>query len=356
MSNKLKYIIQIDGLRCFAVLGVLMSHYIISDLNNEIIKRIPFGTGVNLFFVISGYLITSILLSSKKDIELKISTIGKELKKFFLKRVLRIFPLYYLVILLLILFKYDEVKDYLIYLANYTTNIYMTFHNTYIDKQTHLWSLAVEEQFYLIWPFIIFLVNKKHFLKVIVSFIALSLFSKYYFINSEQFQIGSNAFLTSCFDSLGFGALLAYLQLYHSSFFERIMDKRILFILILAYIIIFVFPGFTNSFIDGMFNNFLTSLIYFFVVGIAAQNKFKGVLKYTLENKIAIYIGKISYGIYIIHNFASEIFYNFLARKLPPTDHQSVRIMYWVIITIVLSSISWYIVEKPFLRLKRFFN
>lgn len=356
MSNKLKYILQIDGLRCFAVIGVLISHYIIPDVGSEVLKRIPFGTGVNLFFVISGYLITSILLLSKKDIELKASSIAKELEKFFLKRVLRIFPLYYLVILLLILFKYDEIKDYFIYLATYTTNIYMTFHNTYINKQTHLWSLAVEEQFYLIWPFIIFLVKKKHFLNVIILFIVLSLFSKYYFINSEQFLIGSNAFLTSCFDSLGFGALLAYLQLYHNLFFERIMDKRILLILILAYIIIFIFPGFTNGFIDGMFNNFLTSLIYFFIVGIAAQNKFKGVLKYTLENKIAIYIGKISYGIYIIHNFTIELFYGFFARKLPPTDHQSVRIIYWFIITIVLASISWYIVEKPFLRLKRFFN
>ena len=63
-ENKLKHIIQIDGLRCFAVLGVIFAHYIVSHLDNETIKKIPFGSGVNLFFVISGYLITTILLVS----------------------------------------------------------------------------------------------------------------------------------------------------------------------------------------------------------------------------------------------------------------------------------------------------
>ena len=180
MSDKLKYIVQIDGLRCIAVMGVIIAHYEI--FSNSTIKKIPFGSGVNLFFVISGYLITYILLIKKEEIELTKSTLLKELKYFFAKRILRIFPLYYFVILLLLIIKYSDIKDYLIYLLTYTTNIYMTFHNTYIGNRTHLWSLAVEEQFYLIWPFIIFFINKKYLLRIIFMFIILSIVSKFYFL------------------------------------------------------------------------------------------------------------------------------------------------------------------------------
>ena len=162
-ENKLKHIIQIDGLRCFAVLGVLISHFIIYYLSNESLKTLPFGSGVNLFYVISGYLITTILLNKKQEIEDKTTTLKMEIKNFFAKRVLRIFPLYYIVILFILVFNYDEVQSYFLYLVTYTTNIYMTFSNTYIGNNTHLWSLAVEEQFYLICPFVIFLINKKYF-------------------------------------------------------------------------------------------------------------------------------------------------------------------------------------------------
>lgn len=355
MSNKLKYIIQIDGLRCFAVLSVIISHYLITDSSSEFIKKIPFGSGVNLFFVISGYLITAILLNKKQDIENQTTTLLKEIKNFFVKRTLRIFPIYYIVILFLFIFNYNEIKDYSIYLITYTTNIYMTFHNTYIGNKTHLWSLAVEEQFYLIWPFIIFFTKRKYFLPIILSLIVLSLCSKYYFLNYTPYQLGANAFLTSCFDSLGMGALLAYLQLYHTIIFEKLINKKILLMLIIGYVLLFIFPGILSS-LKPLLENFATSLIYFYMVGIAAQNKFSGITKYALENKIAVYLGKISYGIYIIHNFMGDLFYNFFAQKLPPTDHHSIRVIYWICLTIIFASISWFLIEKPILKLKRFFN
>lgn len=355
-ENKLKHIIQIDGLRCFAVLGVVFAHYIVSHLDNDTIRKIPFGSGVNLFFVISGYLITTILLNKKNDIENKTTTISKEIKNFFAKRTLRIFPLYYLIILFLFIFSYNEVQEYFIYLLTYTTNMYMTFHNTYIGSRTHLWSLAVEEQFYLIWPFIVFFINRKYFLSIISVLIILSLFSKFYFLNYTSYQLGSNAFLISCFDSLGMGALLAYLQLYNLTLFERILNKKVLLGLIISYIILFIFPKALSPSTISLFENFANSLIYFFIVGIAAQNKFNGITKFLLENKTSLYLGKISYGIYIIHNFMPDLFYSFFARKLPPTDHYSIKVFYWIFLTILVASISWFLIERPILKLKKHFN
>jgi peptidoglycan/LPS O-acetylase OafA/YrhL len=353
---KLKHIVQIDGLRCFAVFGVVIAHYILGHVENKFINKIPFGTGVNLFFVISGYLITAILFNKKNDIENGLSNYKNEIKNFFAKRVLRIFPLYYITISLLFIFNFNEVKDYYMYLVTYTTNIYMTFHNTYIGSRTHLWSLAVEEQFYIIWPFIVLFIKRKYFLFIIFWLLVLSLFSKYYFLNYTYWQLGSNAFLTSCFDSLSLGALLAYLQLYNHAIFEKILDKRILLFLIVSYAFLFITPGILSLSLKSLFNNFYTSVIYFYMVGIAAQNKFSGFVSYCLENKISLYFGKISYGIYIIHNFMPEMFYKFFARKLPPTDDYSVKVIYWICLTLMLSSISWFLIEKPILKMKRYFS
>lgn len=353
---KNNYIIQIDGLRCFAVIGVLIFHYGLLNYGGAIVSKIPLGSGVNLFFVISGYLITAILLQKKEDIANQLTTFGKEIKNFFAKRSLRIFPLYFIVLACIFIFYREETHQYFLYLLTYTTNIYMTLCNCYIDNRTHLWSLAVEEQFYLIWPFIIFGLPKKAILPFIIFIIFLAVISKYYFLNFTSYQLGANAFLTSCLDSLGLGALLAYLQLYHNAFFSKLLNKYVLLFLIVAYTIYFIFPDYSTYQIKMLIDNTATSLIYFFVVGIAAQNKFSGITKMALENKVSIYIGKISYGMYIIHNFMGDAFRNFFARKLPPTNSHEVRIMYWFLLTILLASISWYVIEKPLLKLKKRFN
>ncbi|MES2513200.1 MAG: acyltransferase [Bacteroidota bacterium] len=357
MANpKLKHIIQIDGLRFFAVFGVIISHYVLDHVNNDIIRKIPFGTGVNLFFVISGYLITTILFNKKQAVENGLSTYTIEIKNFFAKRILRIFPLYYIVILSLFIFNYHEIESYYMYLVTFTTNIYMTFHNTYIGSKTHLWSLAVEEQFYIIWPFIIFFMKRKHFLNIFLILLFISLGSKFYFLNYTEWQIGANAFLSSCFDALSLGALLAYLQLYHIVVLEKILSKIALVFLILLYVALFIFPDLLPQTWKSFLGNFFTSIIYFYIVGLASQNKFRGIVKYSLENKVVLYLGKISYGIYIIHNFMPEMFYSFFAKKLPPTDEYGIKVIYWISLTILLASISWYVIERPALKLKKYFN
>lgn len=357
MSQNLnKQILQIDGLRCFAVLGVLIAHFIVGNYGGEVLNKIPFGTGVNLFFVISGYLITVIVLQKKEAIHNQSTTFFKEIKNFYIRRTLRIFPLYYIILLFVLFFSFNQVKDYYGYLLTYTTNIYMTIHNGYIGSKTHLWSLAVEEQFYLIWPFVMLLLPKKRILQAIIFIILISLISKYYFLFLSPYTIGSNAFLTSSFDSLGLGALLAYLQLNHLVFFEKLITKKALTFSIILYIILFIFPDILSVNLKSFLNNTSTSLIYFFLVGIASQSKFKNGVKELLENKVSLYLGKISYGIYLIHNFMPEVFEKFIAQKLPPTDHLSIRIVYWTFLTITLASISWYLIEKPILKLKKYFN
>ena len=89
---------QIQGLRCFAVIAVLIFHF--SHFENIYLKRLPLGQGVNLFFVISGFLITRILLVNKEKIEAGKTTLKQVLKAFYIRRSIRIFPIYYITILL----------------------------------------------------------------------------------------------------------------------------------------------------------------------------------------------------------------------------------------------------------------
>jgi peptidoglycan/LPS O-acetylase OafA/YrhL len=80
-----------------------------------------------------------------------------------------------------------------------------------------------------------------------------------------------------------------------------------------------------------------------------------GIFKFLLENKLSLYFGKISYGIYIIHNYMPNMFYSFFARKLPPTDEYSIKVFYWISLTILMASISWFLIERPILKLKKYF-
>ena len=155
-SNRFYYP-ALDGLRGVAILLVIIYH------NFNFINQSQFGwLGVDLFFVLSGFLITTILLNDAGSPHF--------LKNFFIRRILRIFPLYFLcLIIFLILFPFLGLykKELSFFIANqwwlwtYLQNwLYSLFLTDDAKMLTHLWSLAVEEQFYLIWPFIILLVKK----------------------------------------------------------------------------------------------------------------------------------------------------------------------------------------------------
>src|ERR1700756_295077 len=98
-KRSIDFLPQIDGLRFVAVFGVMVFHWVAWDFSNSfVLRNIPFGTGVNLFFVISGFLITYILLNKKDEIAEKKTTFFREMRNFYIKRTLRIFPVYYLLI------------------------------------------------------------------------------------------------------------------------------------------------------------------------------------------------------------------------------------------------------------------
>lgn len=357
MKRNLEFLPQIDGLRFIAVMGVIIFHWAAQNFTGSVIlANIPFGTGVNMFFVISGFLITYILLLKKSDIADGNSNFKTEIKNFYAKRTLRIFPIYYLLILLLCIFNYQEIKLYIIDLLTYTSNWYMVLENKFIGHQTHLWSLAVEEQFYLIWPFCILLIPKRRILFTIIAFIIIGLLSKVYFLYFTNHTMAVNGATFSCFDSLGFGALIAYNQVNKIVPINLKYAKIGLWLSIVLYIILYVKPILLTGQLNYLLFNTITSVVFFFVILIAANNGFSGFWKAILENKSVLYLGKISYGMYLYHNFIGILYFSGLNQYFPSFKSDFDLFALYFILLVIISTLSWYLIERPILSIKKRFQ
>jgi len=353
LENKgsLTYNKQLDGLRCFAVLGVLILHFIHFD--NIYIGRIPFGQGVNLFFVISGFLITRILLLNKEKIKAGNTTTVKVLKSFYIRRTLRIFPIYYLTIFFLFAVNFQNTRDVFPWLVSYTVNIYHSLDLPYIGSFNHLWSLAVEEQFYLFWPFLMLIIPSKHIGKFIISVIISSVVFKVYWFSQYAYTGAINSFTLSCADSLGFGALIAWWSIYKPEFSNRVGSMWYFIPLsTLSFIYVVIYPR-GNEDAAFVLNNFLYSLFAFFVVLRASQEKFSKPIAFILENPLVRHIGKISYGIYLYHFFMPAVYYyfnKFFPDRFP--NEYEFQVPFYFIGALIFAQLSWMLIEKPILNFK----
>jgi peptidoglycan/LPS O-acetylase OafA/YrhL len=357
----MKYIKQLDSIRAVAVVLVIISHWIPAKY---IINRIPNGAiGVDIFFVLSGFLISSILFENKKKSEQDNISKFVVLRIFYIRRSLRIFPIYYLTIIILFFFSEFvncNIKNNFFYYATYTCNFHYFFNNNWDGITSHLWSLAVEEQFYLIWPFIILFSNNKYHFNLIMIFIFIGILSQKLL---SDFNMG-NVLPFTCFDSFGFGALLAWQKKY-----AKEKEKRFQFWLVtLASIatLSLILEIVTNKSIlfpqRTIISIYAVILISYIVKNHQNENlKFKIIL----NNKILIFLGKISYGLYLFQNIIpstinSKIINVYFNPLLPDILFKT----YWsqlylienVIILISISWLSYIFIEKKFLKLKDSFE
>lgn len=340
----MEYLKQLDGLRFIAIFMVAIAHYVQWQVSNVIVVNVPFVYGVTLFFVLSGFLITRILLVHKD------SALANTLKIFYERRALRIFPLYYIIILIVFIIGYRDQRELIPWLLSYTINIYYVVN---LGDFSHLWSLAVEEQFYLVWPLFVLLIPKRLFLKVTFGLILMSLLYKVIvlvlFGNWKEADIG---FLSN-FYSLGIGGVLGFMSLYSRVFYEKIGSNWVVGLFAIwsvcsvGYRI--VFPE------DEFFKIVMMQLIwvlFFSSVIVRASLNTPGVFKVVLENPIVSYLGKISYGIYVIHLFVPTLFY-FVNPTSIFIQNKYMGFFGFFAITVFFATISWHIIEKPFLKLKK---
>lgn len=356
------YFSNLNGVRSIAALMVIVSHI---ELNKsyfgfsntfESVKHLG-ELGVSLFFVLSGFLITYLLLKEKKE-QGKIN-----IKFFYFRRVLRIWPLYYLVVLfsLFVLphfsifqmpyFHLDFDTDYQFYM---TLGMFVFFlPNVLISLKlipfaTQTWSIGTEEQFYFIWPI---LVNKDLNLKkwLLIIFFGYNLFlivlSNSFFNDIKYIEVIRNYIGMIQLNALSLGSITAFF-LFTKNKIATFFIKTKVFIIVFCLLLISVFYNIQFKFFNSSFYSFLFSVIILNLV--SNQNLIK-----SLENKILIYLGKISYGLYMYHQMMIVLSINIL-QKLGVVNNFSIYVLS-IITTILISGFSYQFIEKPFLNYKRFF-
>lgn len=366
MSNQRQYIVQLDGLRFIAVTLVMIDHWLGQT------NVLPLGYfGVNLFFVLSGFLITRILINSKqRDTELGRGH-GHSLKVFFIRRNLRIWPVYYLTILILALVRFQGVRLSFWWLITYTTNIWIVIHQNWLGAIDHLWSLAVEEQYYVFFPFLLLFTPERYFLKMLWSLIAISFLLRVALFMTDAPWMAQFVLMPTCLDAFGVGGLLSWLIIYRRDLFDRLFSSNTLLLgslvvyVVHLYFLITVEPA-RNVFTD-VTDRLVTSVFCAAIIGRAVLG-FGQPIKWLLENEVAKYLGQISYGLYLFHNIVFNYYHTqptYITMRvwrkassiLPFLQTTSVfQLLYFFTLTVALAALSWHLVEKPINSLKDKFS
>jgi len=345
------YLPGLNGLRAIAAITVMFSHMFEPSFANWgiIPIKLPLFTGgVTLFFVISGFLITYLLLQEYSKAE----TI--QVKKFYVRRILRIWPIYYAYILISIIVLYfaglsDEILNARLWFYVFFTANIPFLSSSGIWILVHYWSIGVEEQFYLFWPLVVKF-SKKKLLRTVMTIMILWLCFKYgsWIIFSNK-SLVYRFFAVTSFQSMMIGATGAILFFRKNKLFLRLLTKNYVQILTWCF---FLGNGFFIEYIPAIIRNEIVAAFSLILIIGQVENK----LKYlSLENKIFDFIGKISYGIYVIHPlviFLGSILWRRYVSGVNLTSEYFIIYIGVCCATVLLAWLSYNYFERPFLRIK----
>lgn len=306
--------------------------------------------GVVLFFVISGYLITTLLLKEQKTHN-KIS-----IRNFYIRRILRILPLYYLILILSFVLLGSGMTNQTLFLCfSIFPNIAFSLNIEWIASP-QIWSIGVEEQFYIIWPSLIKFVRSKLLSVLIIIIVGYTLLphvllflaNKFSFYDAHFADIVTRFFFTAKFNCMAIGGLLAYLSQKENIGIRFIRRPIISFFIILMPFLLWA-VGFQIPYI----NDELFALLFCLLIANLTHKK-----SVVFDNPVISYVGKISYGIYMYH-WLIIIFTIRAVMPLFKTSPISANIILYssvLLLTMTISSISYHTFEYYFLSKKRRFE
>jgi len=330
---------QLDGIRGVAILVVIIHN------SGRFPRLFANGwMGVDLFFVLSGFLITGILLDTKES--------EAYFKNFYARRCLRIWPLYYsLLLFMFVLVPLLRPSDaHIIFEKSSPWWAYPLFlQNFLIPISTNAagplaitWSLAIEEQFYLVWAIVVRYCSYVHVRRIAIAVICLSPALRFY-LSLHQVHLYTNVF--SRLDGLMAGSFLA-LVVRSEKFLPSRFVKLAWISLLIAAPLAFVTAALDASWIVFSFTA-LASAAFVYLALFSAKKW----LRLALTNRFLVYTGTISYGLYLLHKIPFDV-----AQLLHVDRHPLLALPITVAGGYALAALSWNLLEKPFLRLKRFFE
>ncbi len=360
-AGKPKHLPSLDGIRGLAIVMVLLTHFgnsladepAVEESIKQILHRGWYG--VDLFFVLSGFLITGILIDSLNS--------RSYFSTFYIRRILRIFPLYYFFLFFLYAIRrplvgwiwgYDpmpgvDLRWHLAYLSNWRADRGLN-----PDEATHMWSLAIEEQFYLVWPMIVYLVPRRLLGYVCLAGIACALGLREVLVLRHSWWEMLHRFTPVRMDTLLMGALMAIA--YRDETWRARCSR---FLLPVGFFFGAWFfagqVGLTARFHNRVISSIAETLdwstapaafacLVFWAATGGRESRF-------LTSRLMTTFGRYSYGIYVWHVFAWRLFPSTMieGRPLPV---KLLYILLLVVVSCVFAWFSWNLLEQPFLKLK----
>ncbi|MEE2709953.1 MAG: acyltransferase [Gemmatimonadota bacterium] len=375
---KSTYLLPLDGIRGLAIIGVLFCHLTVFG-PQDVYRQYPLiqsifwsgWIGVDLFFVLSGFLITGILLDQKASL--------LYFKPFYIRRILRIFPVYYFALITIVsvacLFSYEYLtiqnsglrEDIILQMGRileehiifwfYLQNWLIFFSGQASPFLFHFWSLAIEEQFYLLWPIVIRKMNTRQVITTSTIILAISAPLRVILFSYGDYSSASIYTATICrLEGFMVGALAAILFKYHGGYEQNKwlipvgilsgigvslviyldggMDFRNLYMTVVGY-----------TFLDIFFGVFLL-----FAISTGVNRWLYGVVC----NRFTRFFGKYSYSIYVFHPWIIYALYIVMMwmtfeKTIVTTTLFSITA---VGLTVLWSIVLWHLFEKRFLTMK----
>jgi peptidoglycan/LPS O-acetylase OafA/YrhL len=364
MEHKI-YFKNLNSLRFIAALIVLLSHVgqllnvlgVAGNFHQFHASPVNSELGVILFFALSGFLITYLLLAEEKIS----GTVN--IKAFYIRRALRIWPLYFLLIALalfvfpfidtLSIAGYDRATVWsrlglkLFFYCIFMPGIVMDFLG-FIPYATHTWTIGAEEQFYFIWPWLFKKIKSKGkiFLGVLLVYLLVYYTLRYFPYENRYIKIGFLIWSRYPISCMAIGGIYGYLAFVKSSFaiqLNAVLFKWWFQLAILVLLLVLVATGYYFVFL----NNEIYSLLLGYQVYNLAVNPRP---IFSLEHKWFNYLGKISYGLYMFHPLAIVCAIKIcLMIQLP---HPLVLYMLSMAIAVALAAVSYHFYEKYFIQKK----
>jgi peptidoglycan/LPS O-acetylase OafA/YrhL len=370
-----KRLAPIDGLRGIAILSVMFYHFcFVPTVSNNILDLTFYRVGmmgwigVDLFFVISGFLITRILLATRES--------SRYFQSFYARRILRIFPLYYgyliaLTLAFAVAARFPAIPAEKIaggfqgqlWLWIFLSNLGMFAKGSALSPVTgHFWSLAVEEQFYLFWPLIVYLLARETLLKVTVGLIVLALAVRSVLTASGFSDVQVYVFTLSRIDALAWGSIVAILI--GACPTDRLLKcaRGALFAVVPISALALIYwgprPGGDPDPLLFSVGLSIFPILFAAIVAIAVLDA-DSLISRSLDRGTLKFFGKYSYGLYVLHVIIRAVVLVLLPAPIVLWGTQLAwQLAFMTIgggISVGAAFLSWHLYESQFLKLKRYF-
>ena len=336
---------QLDGVRGVAILLVMLHNATRKDPELHLQRIFDSGwMGVDLFFVLSGFLITRILLNMRQS--------DGYFKNFYARRILRIWPLYYSVLFLIFVvipFVRPSTAAQIFAARSSPWWAFPLFLQNFLLPAPAAaaaslgvaWSLGIEEQFYLVWPWAVRYFSQSQLRRIAIAVICASPVLRFY-LTQHQVDIYSNFFCR--LDGLMAGALLA--SFLHSRLLQPARFTKLAWICLgLAAPLALVTDAFNDRWL--VHSLAVVAAVSFIYLSLFSSLRWFQAL---MTNRFLVYTGTISYGLYLLHKIPFDVLQTFW-----PNSHLVLVLILGTVASYAVAILSWHILERPFLQLKRFF-